>query len=108
MFNQKSLEIVRELEVAEYTNAVDLYGADYHSTHEAYAVLKEEVEEAEQELQNIKTMLEETWKAIKKNESITSSLVTLALSAEWLSLEAAQVHAVANKFISTQRKEIQD
>ena len=41
---------INEAVTLELNNACKVYGAEYHSLHEAYAVLLEEVEETKQEL----------------------------------------------------------
>ena len=62
----------------EYTGlAKDIIGAigdersrlgDFHTPHEAYAVLKQQAEEAEKAAGNIKKTLDELWKATKTRD----------------------------------------
>ena len=47
MFDEKTEQKINEAVSLEIVNAVKAHGADYNSNHEAYAVLLEEVEEAE-------------------------------------------------------------
>lgn len=44
-FNAETEKLVNDLIQAEYKNACEQYGEKYHSLHEGYALLKEEVEE---------------------------------------------------------------
>ena len=47
MFDERTELKINEAVVLELIRAVKVYGKDYHSNHEAYAVLLEEIEETE-------------------------------------------------------------
>jgi hypothetical protein len=72
----------------------------FNSTHEGYAVLKEEVEESEEELERIKSKLNIVWGAVRRDEFPSESIHLLKLHAELLACEAIQVAAMAQKFIN--------
>lgn len=78
----------------------------FHSDHEGYAVLKEEVEEAETDLIRIKDQIASIWRFTKKNlnkpkESAAESIKESAIE---LAVEAIQVAAMAQKFIDSRRE----
>ena len=81
--------------------ACHFYGNSYHSNHEAYAVLLEEVEEAEQNLDYIKNRVATFWDDVKadNNAGIKSNIRILVLDAIELAAEACQVAAVAKKIV---------
>lgn len=78
----------------------------FHSDHEGYAVLKEEVEEAEENLIKTKDQIASIWRFTKKNlnkpkESVAESIKESAIE---LAVEAIQVAAMAQKFIDSRRE----
>jgi ribosomal protein L37AE/L43A len=75
----------------------------FNSTHEGYAVLKEEVEEAEIEMLNIKFELDNTWGYIKrdKTDNTLTHIKNLKNYAINLASESIQVAAMAQKFIDS-------
>ena len=54
---------------SELQNIRKVYGKQYASLHEGYAVLLEEVEETESELERVKEELSELWSCIKQNDN---------------------------------------
>ena len=98
MFSVDSQILVEKAIKAEFQKAVETYGKNYNSQHEGYAVLKEEVEEAENEMKNILGDLNELWQKIKNNDKDIKSLLNIIRgTAFFLALEAAQIGAVADK-----------
>jgi len=72
----------------------------FNSTHEGYAVIKEEVEEAAEELENVNFSLSSIWRNVKINDKETAikhagHLKDFAIK---LAAEAIQVAAMAQKF----------
>jgi hypothetical protein len=61
MFDKQTEVKINEAVTLEFVNAVQTYGAKYNSLHEAYAVLKEEVEEADDDFDFIKDYLNSLW-----------------------------------------------
>lgn len=102
-FANKSEKLVNELIQAEYKNACTQFGEKYNSLHEGYAVLLEEVEEAEIEMKKIKRDLESLWLFIKRNDTEMINLNLGRIQESGLSCmkELAQVGAVFMKIKNT-------
>ena len=64
-FSSASEMLVNELIQAESRNAVVNFGEKYHSLHEGYAILLEEIEEAKKEFESIEHTLMLIWEEIK-------------------------------------------
>lgn len=74
----------------------------FNSVHEAYAVMKEEVMEAVDEMGGVGDNLDDFWKCIRKNESMTfleHYVQATKASAVRLAVEAIQVAAMCDKFM---------
>lgn len=78
----------------------------FNSTHEGYSVIKEEVEEAEEDLVYINTKLRHIWYAVKDNDTERANKQANILKeyAIHLVAEAIQVAAMAQKFIDSEVK----
>ena len=68
-FAKETENIVNQLIQAEYENACEKFGDKYHSLHEGYAILLEEVEEAEKETKFLEKWLDNFWNSIRNNNS---------------------------------------
>lgn len=75
----------------------------FSSTHEGYAVIKEEVEEAGEELETIIFNLDNMWRNVRANDKeITMKYARyLRTTAINLAAESIQVAAMAQKFIDS-------
>lgn len=84
----------------EVKNIKKVYGQQYNSLHEGYAVLLEEVEETESELERVKEELSELWACIKQNDNkgAAEALRRIDTHAYFMLQETAQVVAVTRKF----------
>ena len=84
---------------AELEKAKKDWGSKYSSTHEAYAVLKEEVEEAADDLNIIQDDLAFLWNMVKGNSDkpYSAALKHIQETALALAIEAVQIAAVAKK-----------
>ena len=82
--------ISRELERANQDNP------QFHSPHEGYAVLLEELDEVEVEFNRLKLCVGFLWERIKHD--IPADPVLVRVTAERLACEAIQVAAMAQKF----------
>lgn len=97
-----SKSIEKEIENAE------TWGKDFSSNHEAYAVLKEEVEEASEELDGVKSALNIYWHLIRTNASKDSMQLCIKnLNNKVFSAikELIQVIAVCHKTLKTIEEE---
>lgn len=85
--------------VAEELEAANNIHSAFHSLHEGWAVLKEEIEEAHDEYQRLSTMLWEMWNAVKKDSTkeALDDTINIELFATNLAAEAIQVAAMARK-----------
>lgn len=74
----------------------------FRSAHEGYAVILEEFEEAESELDSVKISLGDLWTSVKANDCssmvFAESVNKYALN---LAVEAIQVAAMAQKFMNS-------
>lgn len=77
----------------------------FNSEHEGYAVLKEEIEEAEEYLNECKTWIESLWADIRQNENCMRNIYNLGSYATAGAIELIQVAAMAQKFMDMPRKE---
>lgn len=101
MFSKMTELKINEAIRLEINEAVKTYGKDYHSLHEGYAVLLEEVEETERELDYIKNHLSMMWDAVKvDNENeVKSNARIIGLDSIELAKEATQIAAVCKKIL---------
>jgi len=79
----------------------------FSSLHEAYGVIKEEVEEASEELEELKKYFDMAWGQIKlnNNELALNHLTRMQGAALRLAVEACQVSAMCIKARQSERKE---
>lgn len=102
-FAPETEKLVNELIQAEYKNACENFGEKFNSLHEGYAVLLEEVEEANEDMTRIKYSLEDFWKWIKQDTKINPKDIDIVIE-EYLKYciaELAQVGAVLMKIKNT-------
>lgn len=64
-FSTETDKLVKDLIQVEYKNACEKFGEKYHSLHEGYAILLEELEEAKKEFESIEPTLKWIWEEIK-------------------------------------------
>lgn len=102
-FSPETEKLVNELIQTEYKNACEKFGEKYHSLHEGYAVLLEEIEESENEFTRIKSTLSFLWANIKygKAQMIEQNLDILQKYTQNAMKELAQVGAVLMKIKNT-------
>jgi len=103
MFAPETEKLVNELIQTEYKNACEKFGEKYHSLHEGYAVLLEEVEEASEDMTRIKYSLEDFWKWIKQDTKINPKDIDIVIEEylEYCISELSQVGAVLMKIKNT-------
>lgn len=81
----------------ELDRASEKHGESFNSPAEAYAVIKEEVEEAQEHMQEVSTDLEEFWGSVKRNSSTIGDAVWIREYALSAAAELIQVAAMAQK-----------
>ena len=91
---------VGELVQEEYSRASEQHGAHHHSPHEAYAVIKEELEEAQHEIAIVEDKLNhDFWKAVRTDDvyGCKVNAEIIQKRAEAAAAEMIQVAAMALK-----------
>lgn len=100
MSMDKLIEDVKQLVDEEYNRAAIKFGATNNSDHESYAVLLEELEEADAELFQVQNQLDKFWLLTKANDSDISKysrLLEMERRAVLAACEMIQVAAMAKK-----------
>ena len=90
-------EAVKVLMHEEYERAAERFGEKFNSPHEAYAVLKEEMEEAQKEMRYTLGQTEVYWIRIKENRITDGTLEVIEERALNAACELIQVAAIAYK-----------
>lgn len=108
-FNGANIEGVPNLDWVELLACKELEEANkkhpaFHSTHEGYAVILEEVEEAEEALGEVKRWTEYLWKNVRSDKTL-DGLDELYSEAMNLATEAIQVAAMVLKFKDSMKGE---
>lgn len=108
MINEKAQEHILSAIAKEKEAAISNHGY-FHSDHEFWAVLKEEVEElqdATSKINLISVFLSQIWDAIKEDKSPNNiDLSAIKLSAKNIAFEAIQVAAVIDKYLEGESNE---
>lgn len=104
MSMDKLIADVKGLVEEEYGRASVKFGATNNSDHESYAVLLEEMEETEVEVQFVRAQLDRFWDLTKNNDDDTSKysrLLEMERRAVLAACEIIQVAAMAHKAAET-------
>lgn len=80
----------------------------FFSRHQGYAILKEEIEEVEEELGVVKQMLDVIWTSTRRNMKPGLSVVMMKEHSISLAAEAIQVAAMCTKFIDSFKEEVNE
>lgn len=98
-FHTSTKKLVKQACVFELAQAMEEHGKQFHSMHEGWAVLKEEVEEVEFNFNNVKDQSRMLWNTIKNNNEEWSShtIKEIQENAVLAMMELAQVWAVCEK-----------
>ena len=78
----------------------------FRSTHEGYAIIKEEIEETVYELEQINETFARSWHYIKQNSNVIDEMVAIKEYAINLAAESIQVAAMCQKFIDSNLSEV--
>lgn len=104
----KILKIEIESSVkSEYNRAVEKFGESNNSSHESYAIIREELEEASVDFSSVNKYLNDFWEAVKNNKESNSlilqveALNSLKNHAINAACELVQVAAMAEKALVT-------
>lgn len=99
-------EEIRAAAVKELAAAMEKH-PHFSSLHEAYGVIREELEEATEELADCERFFGMAWEMIKhdRTECALQHITRLKYAAERLAIEACQVSAMCIKAIESERKE---
>lgn len=101
-FSEQTEKLVNQLINAEYKNACEKFGEKYHSLHEGYAVLKEELEEVRDEYNSLLSNYHYLWEKLKDNDKdILSTIAEMQIDVIRQMQELAQVGAVLYKIRNT-------
>lgn len=103
---EELMRSVADLVDREYQWAAKAHGGAAHSTHEGYALIKEEVEEAEDEMSRLKKKLDSLWENVKNDADDVAlrnfeDIGSIAIAG---ACELIQVAAMADKGIEGIRK----
>lgn len=106
MIAENASKSIEQAVCYELQNIVKVHGPTYHSAHEGYAILLEEVQEAVEDGVYIENRLEYVWKGVRNNDKdlILNSLGEVKEYALALAEEAVQCAAVCEKFIGSVQK----
>ena len=101
MIAEEATKCIEQAVCHELNKIVKKYGATYHSEHEGYAVLLEEVEEACEDAQFMEDSLKRLWTSIRCNNFSDFELSQIYNYAKGLAEEAVQVAAVCERLTET-------
>lgn len=107
-FAAETQNIVDQLIQAEYKYACENWGDKYNSLHEAYAVLKEEIEEVQNDFNFINNYFNSLWGSIKQDYAIDHTLICLEDYTKHAMKELAQCGAVLQKIQNTIFGEVEE
>lgn len=104
MIQQETKECITAAIFAESQRAERLHGK-FHSSHEGYAVLLEEIEEAQEILEKIKEDASILWDVIRQNGNGMEDAFSIYLRAISCCGEMVQIGAVAAKYCRSMEKQ---
>lgn len=103
MIGKNIVNGVSALVTNEKERAGKEYGKFFHTAHEGYAIMKEEVEEANHDMSGCERLINDLWECVKKNNNGTAVMAAREIyrRASFLAMESVQVAAMAEKFIES-------
>lgn len=105
MIAEKAGNEINDAVCYEYSKIVEKYGASYNSDHEAYGVLLEEIQEAEEALEKVHKALKKLWDGIRNNSALKDDVCCIQGNAIELAQEAVQIAAVCQRYYENFYKE---
>lgn len=97
MSYKKTMEGVKYLVQNELDMACEDNGNSFHSDHESFSVILEEVAEAKEEFAFIVDCLQGLWRSVREDNKSEAVLKDIERHARRLACEAIQVAAMARK-----------
>lgn len=104
MIQQETKECITAAILAESMRAERIHGL-YHSSHEGYAVLMEEIEEAQEILEKIKEDASILWDVIRQDGNGMELAFSIYLRAIDCCGEMVQIGAVVGKYCRSMQKQ---
>lgn len=103
MSYKNTMASVAKLVIDEYRMAASEHGEYFSSPHEGYSIIKEEAEEAKEEMDSVEWHLEYLWRNVKEDDpnNYRDAAEIIQGRAVRLASEAIQVAAMAKKFIES-------
>lgn len=103
---EELIQGVSNLVDEEYMRAASEHGGAAHSPHEGYALIKEEVEEAQSEMESLAQRLDHLWTCVKADEDQNGPhyLRQIGMAAVLGACELIQVAAMAEKALMGYKK----
>lgn len=103
MREKLKIELIRE----EFRQANASHGESFHTAHEGYAVILEEVEEASECMATLHHTMGELWTNIRNDHTpqLQNDVRRIRRAAECLIVEAAQIAAMCQKFLNSKEVE---
>ena len=102
MISNEIIDNLSEEDISEVESAEEEHEEFFSSNHEAYAVLKEEIEETLVEIDNIMTVLDKIWESVKLDSNISGLASRMQKTALLCAAELIQVSGVCEKIIRTE------
>lgn len=96
-FHPETEKLINKACVFEFAQATETHGMKFHSMHEGWAVLKEEVEEAQGEFNLLNYYLGGMWISVKQNEEVITKADFIQKVSIKAMMELAQIWAVCEK-----------
>lgn len=103
MIGKNIVNGVSSLVTSEKERSEKEYERFFHSAHEGYAIMKEEVEEAMHDTAGCERLMNDLWECVKKNNNGTAVMAAREIyrRASFLAMESIQVAAMAEKFVDS-------
>lgn len=103
MIDIKATDRINKAVLDEFRKITKEHGMEYHTTHEGYGVLLEEVQECKEEAARIEKQLENLWTMIRNDKVnfMWNQIENVKQAALSCAEEAVQVAAVCVKFQDT-------
>jgi hypothetical protein len=96
-FHPETGKLINKTCVFELEQAMEEHGKQFHSMHEGWAVLKEEMEEVAEQYEKVKSIFDNLWNSVKQDNVYEEILEWIQLHTTFAMMELAQVWSVCDK-----------